>query len=90
MRIAASIVALVVAPWLGAGGAVAQSPLPLDKIRLPEGFSIELVARVPNARAMTWGAEGTLFVGSNNGFMHAVSFPRGAPPKPLPRSAEKR
>ena len=45
MRIAASIVALVVAPWLGAGGAVAQSSLPLEKIRLPEGFSIELAAR---------------------------------------------
>ena len=40
----------------------AQS-LPLDRIKLPPGFAIELVARVPNARAMTWGSDGTLFVG---------------------------
>src|ERR1700730_675408 len=33
--------------------AVAQpGPLPLDTIRLPQGFSIELVARVDNARQM--------------------------------------
>ena len=40
----------------------ARSPhaqtLPLDKIKLPPGFTIELVARVPNARAMTWGTQG--------------------------------
>ena len=54
----------------------AQSPLPLESIRLPPGFSIELVARVPNARAMTWGAEGTLFVGSTGaGKVYAVSLP---------------
>ena len=33
-----------------------------DKISLPPGFAIEEVARVPNARSMTWGEEGTLFV----------------------------
>ncbi len=54
----------------------AQSPLPLESIRLPPGFSIELVARVPNARAMTWDAEGTLFVGSTGaGKVYAVSLP---------------
>ncbi len=53
--------------WLlavGSGWAVAQSSLPVDSIRLPPGFSISVVARVPNARAMTWGSEGTLFVGT--------------------------
>ena len=65
---------------LGAPGATAQSDLPIGKIRLPPGFSIEVAARVPNARAMTWGAEGTLFVGSVNGLVHAVSFPAGGPP----------
>ena len=38
-------------------------PLPLDRIRLPPGFTIELVARVPGAREMAFGANGTLFVG---------------------------
>ena len=65
---------------LGAPGATAQSDLPIGKIRLPPGFAIEVAARVPNARAMTWGAEGTLFVGSVNGLVHAVSFPAGGPP----------
>ncbi len=80
MRVVRTIVVLAIA-WAAAPDAVvAQAPLPLGRIRLPEGFAIELVARVPNARAMTWGAEGTLFVGSNSGFVHAVTFPRDAAP----------
>ncbi len=55
----------------------AQSSLPLDTIKLPPGFAIETVARVPNARAMTWGAQGTLFVGSAGaGTVYAVTLPR--------------
>jgi glucose/arabinose dehydrogenase len=58
-------------------GSAAQSSLPLERIKLPPGFVIETVARVPNARAMTWGAEGTLFVGSGNaGNVYAVTLPR--------------
>ncbi len=54
----------------------APAPLPLDAIRLPPGFTIEVAARVPNARAMTLSANGTLFVGSTSaGQVHAVSFP---------------
>ena len=56
------------------GPARTQSPLPLQQIRLPQGFTIELVARVPNARGMTWGEKGTLFVGSNEGRVHALTF----------------
>ena len=37
----------------------------LDKIKLPEGFSIEVYAEVPNARSLCWGAKGTLFVGNS-------------------------
>jgi glucose/arabinose dehydrogenase len=56
--------------------AQAQSTLPLDTIRLPPGFAIEVVARVPNARAMAWGAAGTLFVGSAGaGKVYALSLP---------------
>jgi len=36
----------------------------LKQIKLPPGFKIELWARVPAARQMAWGDEGTLFVGS--------------------------
>jgi len=39
----------------------------LDKIQLPPGFSISVFAEVPNARSMTWGAKGTLFVGNRSG-----------------------
>jgi glucose/arabinose dehydrogenase len=39
----------------------------LDKIKLPPGFSISVFAEVPNARSMTWGAKGTLFVGNRSG-----------------------
>lgn len=60
-----------------AARSVAEPSLPLDRIRLPPGFTIELVARVPNARAMTWGAQGTLFVGSQQGNVYALTFPAG-------------
>ena len=50
----------------------AQS-LPLDRIRLPPGFRIELVARVPGAREMAVGERGTLFVGSVEGSVYAVA-----------------
>ncbi len=38
----------------------------LDKIKLPAGFSISVYAEVPNARSMTFGDKGTLFVGNRN------------------------
>jgi len=47
--------------------------LPLERIRLPAGFRIELLAQVPNARSLAVGAKGTLFVGSRSGSaVHAV------------------
>ena len=45
-------------------GAEAQR-LPTDKIKLPPGFSISVFAQdLPNARSITWGDKGTLFVGT--------------------------
>jgi glucose/arabinose dehydrogenase len=41
-----------------------RGELPLEQIKLPPGFRIEVVARVENAREMALGAKGTLFVGS--------------------------
>ncbi len=53
--------------------------LPVEQIRLPPGFTIEVFARVPNARAMALGAR-TLFVGSrSSGKVHAVRL-RGEGP----------
>jgi glucose/arabinose dehydrogenase len=53
----------------------AQPSLPVERIKLPPGFTIEVAARVPNARAMTWGEKGTLFVGSSGaGKVYAVTF----------------
>lgn len=63
---------------LTAASAAAPS-LPLETIKLPPGFSIELVARVDNAREMALGAKGTLFVGSMQaGKVHAVRILPGA------------
>ncbi len=46
----------------------------LDRVKLPEGFSISVFASdVKNARAMCWGENGTLFVGSRGeGVVHAL------------------
>lgn len=38
--------------------------LQLDKLKLPAGFSIEVFARVKNARSMALGSDGTLFIGT--------------------------
>jgi len=64
--------ALCLLAW--GNGAVAQR-LPLDKIKLPPGFHIEVFAdSLPNARSMAWGANGTLFVGTrSDGRVYAVS-----------------
>jgi len=70
MRIVSLIVLGVAA---AASNAFAQA-LPLDRIRLPQGFTIELLARVPGAREMTFGSRGTLFVGSMEGSVYAVTF----------------
>lgn len=41
--------------------------LELSRLTMPEGFSIAVYARVPNARSLAIGAEGTIFVGNRGG-----------------------
>src|SRR3989442_1345545 len=67
---------LTIAAFLILGSPLARSDdLPLNKIKLPPGFTIELVARVPNAREMALGTRGTLFVGSTEaGKVYAVTL----------------
>ena len=49
--------------------------LPIDRIRLPDGFSIEVLARVPNARQMAIGDGNVLYVGSaSEGKVHAIQL----------------
>lgn len=56
------------------GNPTEAGPLPLDKIKLPPGFTIAIYAdNVPNARGMTLGHDGTLFVGTRDkGDVYAV------------------
>ena len=43
----------------------APGEIPVNKIKVPQGFKVELWAHgINNARAMTWGDKGTLFVSS--------------------------
>lgn len=52
---------------------LAFSQVPLERIQIPPGFRIEVLASVPNARSLAQGAKGTLFVGSRSGgAVHAV------------------
>jgi glucose/arabinose dehydrogenase len=52
----------------------AGKDIPIDKVKLPPGFKIELWAdMLPNARSMALGNKGTLFVGSRGaGNVYAV------------------
>ncbi len=46
----------------------AHAALPLERIKLPAGFSISLYAEnVPNARSLALGKKGTVFVGNRGG-----------------------
>ncbi|MCH8993017.1 MAG: PQQ-dependent sugar dehydrogenase, partial [Acidobacteria bacterium] len=58
---------------VGAGAAGAQD-IPLDKITVPDGFTIEVYASdVPNARSMALSPTGTLFVSTRRaGIVYAV------------------
>ncbi len=40
--------------------------LPLDKIKLPAGFTIDIYAEVDNARSMALSPSGVLYVGNRN------------------------
>ncbi len=45
----------------------APSNLPIDRLKLPEGFKIEVYAdSIDGARSMAMGEDGTLFVGTRN------------------------
>jgi glucose/arabinose dehydrogenase len=71
----------IVLGLLASSFAAVGAELPLDKIKLPPGFTIELIARVPNAREMALGAKGTVFVGSMDaGKVYAVTFRPGTAP----------
>src|SRR5262249_51818949 len=84
MEVSMLRILLSVLCMLLAAPARAQPSLPLESIRLPPGFSIELVARVENAREMALGAKGTLFVGSMQaGKVYAVRLSPGAPAEVL-------
>jgi glucose/arabinose dehydrogenase len=58
-----------------ATGCAAQ-PRP-EEIRLPPGFMISTYAKVPGARSMALGEDGTLYVGTQAGEVYAV--PQGGP-----------
>jgi glucose/arabinose dehydrogenase len=44
-----------------------QAKLPLEKIKLPAGFSISVFAEVENARSLAISPSGTVFVGNRDG-----------------------
>lgn len=62
------------APSENEGGAEEKPAIQLDKIKLPDGFSIEIFADdLPNARSMCLSPGGTLFVGTRQkGDVYAV------------------
>jgi glucose/arabinose dehydrogenase len=71
LRVAAA--ALLVAQALTASAA-----LPIEKIKLPAGFHLEVLSDdVPSARAMTLSPKGILYVGSLDGHVYALELQNG-------------
>jgi len=56
-----------------------QAAPPLDQLTLPKGFHIALYSdQVPNAREITLGVKGTVFVGSGDaGKVYVLTDSRG-------------
>lgn len=50
-----------------AGKQVDEKQLPLERIKLPEGFKIKIFAEVNNARSLAISPSGTVFVGNKDG-----------------------
>src|ERR1700676_2085539 len=73
---------LVLGAFLAMPCCLAQaSDLPIEEIKLPPGFRIELLARVDNAREMALGAKGTVLFGSiQAGKVYAVQLKPPGPP----------
>ncbi|HEY8569887.1 PQQ-dependent sugar dehydrogenase [Microbulbifer sp.] len=69
-----AIITGALALTLATGAGAESREIHLDKLRLPDGFKIEVYSRdVPNARHMVRGDKGTLFVGSmREGKVYAV------------------
>ena len=73
-RAFAFVAACIAAPVAG------QTALPLDRISLPPGFKIEVLARLDNPREMVLGSDGTLFAGSMRaGNVYAIKLQPGTP-----------
>lgn len=71
---------------LAAGPAVAigSDAAALAHLQVPPGFRVELLVKVPGARSMALGEQGTLFVGTQrggNGTVYAVTEPFGGSPQ---------
>ena len=63
-------------------GCAAAAGVPVDRLRVPAGFRIELLTdAVPNARALALGRfegdRGVVYVGSRSGAVYAVEIERG-------------
>jgi len=73
MRKTAAAFGIAAAIGMLLSGAAAGAPeTRIGDIRLPPGFRIAPYAEVPNARSMTLGERGTLFVGTRKGEVYAV------------------
>ncbi len=81
MKLHKPLLPTIVACVAGLLAMTSQAFDPATDIRLPAGFRIEQLVEVPNARAMVWGEQGTLFVGTmTKGMVYAVTgLASGAP-----------
>lgn len=70
MQLSRSLSILALAILIGCGSkdskTAASTSLPLDKIKLPPGFRIEVFAEVDNARSLAISPDGTVFVGNRD------------------------
>jgi glucose/arabinose dehydrogenase len=80
-RICATVATTLIASACGVsvnptlGSVDASTTLPIERLKLPPGFSISVYARVPAARQMVLSPGGTLFVGNRDGNAAVYAVP---------------
>lgn len=75
MNIRSALLGLAACTALLASAACAQK-LPLERLRLPPGFSIEVYAEVPEARSLALGPDGIVFVATRREGSVSALVPR--------------
>ena len=72
LRMKKATASAVICLALATPASLSAEELPLNKLKLPDGFKIAVYAKAAGARSMTLGDDGTVYVGTRDNEVYAV------------------